>query len=118
MGKSFSPKDLLSLPRRSSAIPNSIGKLALYTSSTFSFEKKKKSGGIFTLNLQDGASKIVVEDVDAKNPVFINDTQFLYLSTKEAASSLWKHDLETDSSYKLHDFETTIDNIQFKSGIH
>lgn len=75
----FTPEALLSAPRRSPAVPNSDGTLALYTVSTYSFEEHKRSSQIRLLRIGAGQSNVVVDDTAASEPVWIGSGEFIYL---------------------------------------
>ncbi|KAK4231767.1 dipeptidyl peptidase [Podospora fimiseda] len=75
----FTPQVLLSAPRRSPAIPNSDGTLALYTVSTYSFEEHKRSSQIKLLRIGAGQSATVVEDNGASEPVWVGVNEFIFL---------------------------------------
>lgn len=52
----FTPEEMLSAPRRGTALPNSDGTLALYTLSTHSFETHSNSHGLYVMDLSNGSS--------------------------------------------------------------
>ncbi|KAK4461269.1 dipeptidyl-peptidase 5 [Cladorrhinum samala] len=79
----FTPEALLSAPRRSPAIPNCDGTLALYTVSTYSFEEHKRSSQIRLLKIGAGQSNVVVDDTAASEPVWIGSGEFIYLKGGE-----------------------------------
>ncbi|KAK3986676.1 dipeptidyl-peptidase 5 [Cladorrhinum sp. PSN332] len=79
----FTPKVLLSAPRRSPAIPNSDGTLALYTISTYSFDEHKRSSQIKLLRIGAGQSTTVVDDTGASEPVWIGVNEFIFLKGGE-----------------------------------
>lgn len=64
---------LLSAPRRSPAIPNPDGTLALYTVSTYSFESHQKTSEIKVLQLDNGQSTLITNDPDASEPNWLGD---------------------------------------------
>ena len=69
----------MSAPRRSSAIPNSEGKLALYTVSTYSFESQTKTNEIRVLDLEHGpVSALLTTDEKTSEPNWLED-DVLYL---------------------------------------
>ena len=65
---------LLSAPRRSSAVPNADGTLALYTVSTYSFESHKKTNEIRVIEL-DGShrSTVVTDEEKTSEPHWLED---------------------------------------------
>lgn len=64
---------LLSAPRRSSAVPNADGNLAVYTSSTYSFETHKKTSEIRVLNVESGHSTLVTNEEKTSEPSWLED---------------------------------------------
>lgn len=69
--KKFTPEVLLSAPRRSAAIPNAAGTLALFTVSTYSFETHEKTSEIRVLDLATGSSKLLSNDSKARSPIWL-----------------------------------------------
>lgn len=69
----FTPEVLLSAPRRSSAVPNSEGTLALFTVTTYSFDSHSKSSEIRILDLKSGQSKVLSNDLGASEPVWLGE---------------------------------------------
>lgn len=55
-------RDLISFPRRSSAIPNPNGTHALYTESVYSFDSHSNVVGTYILNLERGDSFLFSND--------------------------------------------------------
>ncbi|KAL8714905.1 MAG: hypothetical protein Q9220_001418 [cf. Caloplaca sp. 1 TL-2023] len=75
----FTPEVLLSAPRRSPAVPDPSGKLALYTVSTYSFESHEKTSEIRVLNIANGQSTLISNDRKASDPVWLEDaTELLW----------------------------------------
>ncbi|KAN0122478.1 dipeptidyl-peptidase-like protein V precursor [Hyaloscypha variabilis] len=71
--KKFTPEVLLSAPRRSSAIPNHKGTLALFTVSTYSFSSHSKTSEIRVLDIKTGQTKLVTNDVQASEPTWLGE---------------------------------------------
>lgn len=69
----FTPEVMLSAPRRSSAVPNSDGTLALFTVTTYSFDSHSKSSEIRVLDLGSGQSKVLTDDLAANEPVWLGE---------------------------------------------
>ncbi|PMD51991.1 dipeptidyl-peptidase-like protein V precursor [Hyaloscypha bicolor E] len=69
--KKFTPEVLLSAPRRSSAIPNQKGTLALFTVSTYSFNSHSKSSEIRVLDIKTGQTNLVSSDAQASEPTWL-----------------------------------------------
>ena len=73
----FTPEVMLSAPRRSSAVPNSEGTLALFTVTTYSFETHSKSSEIRVLDLKSGQSKVLSNDLGASEPVWLGEEDLI-----------------------------------------
>jgi dipeptidyl aminopeptidase/acylaminoacyl peptidase len=70
----FTASVLLSAPRRSSGVPSPDGKQALYTVSTYDFEKHEKRSEIRLLDLGNGESRTLTTDQKASEPNWIGDS--------------------------------------------
>ncbi|KAI1003572.1 Dipeptidyl-peptidase 5 [Podosphaera aphanis] len=92
----FTPEVLLSAPRRSPAIPNKDGTLALFTVSSYSFKTHTKSFEIRIMNVKTGDSLILCSDLKASEPTWLGDRNLLlYLKSGEkGATSLYLADAE------------------------
>lgn len=64
---------LLSAPRRSAALPNSDGSLALYTVSTYSFQSHKKTLEIKLLDIEKSQSSLLTNDEKASEPNWLGE---------------------------------------------
>ena len=64
---------LLSAPRRSSAVPNAKGTLALYTVTTYSFESHKRTFEIRAIDVSNGRSTLITNDEHARDPRWLGD---------------------------------------------
>jgi hypothetical protein len=69
----FTPEVLLSAPRRSAAIPNADGTLALFTLSAYSFSTHSKSAEIRVLDIKTGQSKLLSDDLNASEPTWVGE---------------------------------------------
>ena len=79
---------LISAPRRSAAVPNSAGTLALFTVSTYSFETHSKTSEIRVLDLKTGQSKVLTEDTKASEPTWLGkDNLLLWLKGGEKGTT-------------------------------
>jgi dipeptidyl aminopeptidase/acylaminoacyl peptidase len=68
---------LISAPRRTAAVPNPAGTLALFTVSTYSFETHSKTSEIRVLDLKTGQSKVLTKDVNASEPTWLGKDNLL-----------------------------------------
>ncbi|KAL8969995.1 MAG: hypothetical protein Q9197_004055 [Variospora fuerteventurae] len=73
----FTPEVLLSAPRRSAAVPDHSGRLAVYTVSTYSFESHAKTSEIRVLDITSGQSILITNDKTASEPNWLGDTNKL-----------------------------------------
>lgn len=71
--KKFTPEVLLSAPRRSAAVPNAEGTLALFSVSTYSFESHSKTSEIRVLDIKNGQSKVLTADLGASEPSWLGE---------------------------------------------
>ena len=82
--KLLTPEVLLSAPRRSPAVPNHDGSLALYSVSQYSFSSHYQSSEIRVLSLKTAQSKLLYENPGAKDPVWLGwENQVLWLEDGE-----------------------------------
>ncbi|KAH8433693.1 oligopeptidase family protein [Aspergillus melleus] len=79
----FNPEVLLGAPRRSGAVPNSSGTLAVYTQTSYSFESHTKTSEIRVLDITTGRSALVTNDPGASSPQWLdNSDQIVWLKSK------------------------------------
>ena len=64
---------LITAPRRSPAVPNAKGTLALFTLSTYSLDAHSETKEIRVLNISDGTSVLFSNDVADKSPQWLGD---------------------------------------------
>ncbi|KHJ30895.1 putative prolyl oligopeptidase [Erysiphe necator] len=112
----FTPELLLSAPRRSAAVPNKDGTLAIYCVSTYSFETHKKLVEIHLLCLKTGESKILLADVEGSEPTWLGDKNFLvFLKRGEKGTTglhLLNADKPNDKSLLLASFDGVVSNLK------
>ena len=73
---------LLSAPRRSPAVPNADGTLALYTVSTYSFESHSKTSEIRAIDIRNGQSTLITNDEQTTEPHWLgHDNELMWLKT-------------------------------------
>ncbi|PKY06992.1 oligopeptidase family protein [Aspergillus campestris IBT 28561] len=79
----FTPEVLLGAPRRSGAVPNSSGTLAIYTQTTYSFDSHSKTNEIRVLDIPTGLSALITNDPGASSAQWLGNTdQLIWLKTK------------------------------------
>ena len=84
----FFSQVLLGAPRRSAAVPNAAGTLALYTVSTYSFESHSKTSEIRVLDLKTGQAEVLTNDLKASNPTWLGkDNLLLWLQGGEKGTT-------------------------------
>lgn len=82
------PQVLLSAPRRSSAIPNSNGTLALFSVSTYNFHSHSKSAEIRVLDLKTGHSKILCDELNCSEQTWLGEKNLvLWLKSGEKGTT-------------------------------
>ncbi|KAH8815100.1 dipeptidyl-peptidase-like protein V precursor [Xylogone sp. PMI_703] len=114
----FTPEVLLSAPRRSAAIPNSQGTLALFTVSTYSFESHSKTSEIRLLDIGTGDSRLVTRDLNASEPNWLGDGDlivWLKAGEKGTTSVLLKDASSLDSEPStVCSFDGSVSNLKLK----
>jgi hypothetical protein len=84
----FSPEVLLSAPRRSSAVPNTDGSLALFTVSTYSFQTHTKTAEIRVLDIQTGQTKLLCDGLNCSEPTWLGEKNLvLWLMSGEKGTT-------------------------------
>ncbi|OJJ46244.1 hypothetical protein ASPZODRAFT_97960 [Penicilliopsis zonata CBS 506.65] len=79
----FTPEVLLGAPRRSPALPNAAGTLAVYTQTSYSFESHSKTNEIRVLEIATGRSALITNDPGASSPRWLDNTdQLVWLKEK------------------------------------
>ncbi|KAI0482832.1 prolyl oligopeptidase [Xylariaceae sp. FL0804] len=116
----FTPEVLLSAPRRSAAVPNCTGKLALYTVSQYSFVSHSKSVAIKLLDIASGESTSLYENPDYTEPTWVSEKEFVFVnnsSDSESACSLCVADVSQPGSepHVIQTFKSAITNLKAKA---
>ncbi|KAI1172433.1 prolyl oligopeptidase [Nemania sp. FL0916] len=114
----FTPEVLLSAPRRSPAVPNSTGKLALYTVSRYSFETHSSKNAVKLLDISTGQSTELF-DSPYSEPTWISEHDFIFVdknSDDDAVSYLKvANALDLDSgAHVIQSFKCPIANLKAK----
>ncbi|KAF4628302.1 hypothetical protein G7Y89_g9852 [Cudoniella acicularis] len=87
-GTLFTPEAMLSAPRRSTAIPNAAGTLALYTSTTWNFTTHKRKYALSVMDLSNGSSRLFSNSSAVRNAIWLgNGTLILWLVSEDDGSS-------------------------------
>ncbi|RJE18454.1 dipeptidylpeptidase [Aspergillus sclerotialis] len=98
----FTPEVLLGAPRRSSAVPNASGTLAVYTQTSYSFDSHPKTNEIRVLEIATGHSTLITNDPGASNPQWLGTSdQLVWLKTKANSNTSFiiANAREPDKSY-------------------
>ncbi|KAI0851446.1 dipeptidyl peptidase [Daldinia vernicosa] len=116
MATKFTPEVLLSAPRRSSAVPNSTGTLALYAVSQYSFETHSKEYAIKVLDIKSRQSTQLFDNSTLTEPTWISETEFIFVKNDDNKTSLLVADATHPGSepYEVAIFNTSISNIKAK----
>ncbi|KAI1469941.1 dipeptidyl peptidase [Daldinia caldariorum] len=114
MATKFTPEVLLSAPRRSPAVPNSTGTLALFTVSQYSFESHSKDYAIKVLDIRSRQSTQLFDNPDYTEPTWISETEFILLRNQNSKTSLLVADATKPGSepYEIAAFNTSLYNIK------
>ncbi|KAI2467739.1 dipeptidyl peptidase [Annulohypoxylon bovei var. microspora] len=116
MATKFTPEVLLSAPRRSAALPNSTGTLALFTVSQYSFESHSRSYAIKVLDIKTRQSTQLFDNSAYSEPTWISENEFVLLKSGESTTSLLVADAAKPGSdpYEITTFNTSVSNIKAK----
>ncbi|KAI1322891.1 prolyl oligopeptidase [Xylariaceae sp. FL0255] len=115
----FTPQVLLSAPRRSAAIPNSSGTLALYTVSRYDFESHSKTYAIKVMDISTGHSTQLFDNPNYSEPVWISKDHFIFINEANdphAVSYIMAADATKPGSKPqlVHGFKCSIANLKAK----
>lgn len=79
----FTPKVLLSAPRRSAGVPNPSGSLVLYTISTYNFDSHSKSNELRVLEVASGESHVLAQEDEISDVNWLNEDEFVCLQSEK-----------------------------------
>ncbi|KAL6230851.1 putative dipeptidyl-peptidase 5 [Aspergillus navahoensis] len=101
----LTPAQLISAPRRSEAIPNPSGNIAVFSSSQYSFDTHESSSSWSLLDLRSGKITPLTNDSNVSEIVWLSDSTLLYINGTNAqipgGSELWVSGLANfPSGYK------------------
>ncbi|KAK7205855.1 Alpha/Beta hydrolase protein [Myxozyma melibiosi] len=104
--------DVIQAPRRSEAVPNKSGTLAVYTETSYSFSTRAWSGALKTIALEAGAEpKTVIADAaDVGDLAWAgsDDATVLYLNTSGEYTALWSVDVGSGAKAKIYEFPGSV----------
>ncbi|KAA8903590.1 secreted dipeptidyl peptidase [Sphaerosporella brunnea] len=122
-GAVFTPEKLISAPRRGDALPNPSGKLALYSTSAYSFETHSRSSWYNLLDISSGKSSILTNDSAVGEIVWVDDKTLLYTNGTTdvpGAIELWITTIDNFArGYKAASIPAPLENLKIavtKSG--
>ncbi|KAI0856177.1 prolyl oligopeptidase [Xylaria cubensis] len=115
----FTPEVLLSAPRRSPAVPNPTGNLALYTVSQYSFETHSKKTAFKLLEISSGHSTELFDNPAYSEPTWISEHEFIFVNNSDdqnAVSRLMLADASDPGSdaQVIESFKCSISNLKAK----
>ena len=106
---------LISAPRRSAAIPNIVGDLAVFTVSTYSFESHKKTSEIRVLEVATGQSHLITNGENINSPNWLSDNELLWLQNDKNDTKLVIGDVdEAGKSYVAATVSAPISDLRVK----
>ncbi|EWC48068.1 hypothetical protein DRE_02647 [Drechslerella stenobrocha 248] len=115
-------KELLGSPRLSSAVPNPAGTLALFSASTYDFDKHEsaKSFHIVDLGEKNGKVTKLWDDKDIAAAVWLGTADLIaYLKKNGTKSELWVAEAKQTGSVEpgrqIHIFPGTVSNLKIRS---
>ncbi|KAI1107780.1 dipeptidyl peptidase [Jackrogersella minutella] len=116
MATKFTPEVLLSAPRRSAAVPNSTGTLALFTESKYSFETHVKKAAIKVLDIKTRQSAVLFSNSTYSEPTWVSENEFVFLKSADSTTSLLVADATKPGSdpYEITSFNTAVSDIKAK----
>ncbi|PBP27784.1 dipeptidyl-peptidase-like protein V [Diplocarpon rosae] len=83
----YTPEEMLSVSRRSAALPNAAGTLALYTTSQYSFETHENTYGLWVLNITSGAEWLYTNSSAVGDTVWLEGNEFVWFASEDDGST-------------------------------
>ncbi len=108
---------LLSAPRRSNALPNHAGNLAVYTVGTYSFESHKKTSEIKVLDITSGQSTLITNEEETSEPNWLatgNELLWLKAGKKGVTQVIVGSADEAGKSYTAGVVPARISDVKLK----
>ncbi len=108
---------LLSAPRRSNALPNHAGNLAVYTVGTYSFESHKKTSEIKVLDITSGQSILITNEEETSEPNWLatgNELLWLKAGKKGVTQVIVGSADEAGKSYTAGVVPARISDVKLK----
>ncbi|KAF2771956.1 alpha/beta-hydrolase [Teratosphaeria nubilosa] len=87
MATMYTPSVMLSVPRRSTGVPNLSGSQVLYTTSAYSFDTHNKSAELRVLDVKTNESHMLVNNHPIASPNWLNDDEFACLQENDDGST-------------------------------
>ncbi|KAL4879232.1 putative dipeptidyl-peptidase 5 [Aspergillus karnatakaensis] len=113
----LTPEQLISAPRRSEAIPNPSGKVAIFSTSQYSFEKHESSAWWSLLDVRSGNITHLTDDSNVSEVVWLDDSTLLYINGTNAqvpgGVELWISGLQNfPSGYKAASLNAPLSGLK------
>ncbi|KAL3482070.1 putative dipeptidyl-peptidase 5 [Aspergillus californicus] len=80
----ITPEQLIGAPRRSEAIPNPSGNVAVFSASQYSFETTERSSWWSLIDLKSGDIKPLTNDSNVSEIIWLTDSTLLYINGTNA----------------------------------
>ncbi|MCJ1474015.1 hypothetical protein MMC13_002673 [Lambiella insularis] len=113
----FTPEDLITAPRRSSATPSPDGKYALYTANKYALESHSETIEVQILDLDTERSTLFSDNQRNKAPSWLGNSQILWSKdTDDGSTEIWTASVgrEDKNSYLVGSIAASITNIRTK----
>ncbi|KAH9210693.1 dipeptidyl-peptidase-like protein V precursor [Leptodontidium sp. 2 PMI_412] len=111
----FTPKALISAPRRSSVKPNADGTLGLFTVQSWSFEKHSKSAEIRVRDFKTGQTKVLLDDKTCSDATWLGENNFVVClkpGAENGTTDLVLADAENLEPQVIANFEGSFENLK------
>lgn len=118
---SFTPEDLLTMPRLGPAVPNEAGTLAVYTQSIFSFDSDSYNVRLLLVSIESRGSSTpltIVEAPSIGSPSWLDNKTVLYISSDQGRSSLHTCDVVTSVDRSILLFPGAISSMKTTASGH
>jgi hypothetical protein len=119
VAEKFTPEVMLSAPRRSPAVPNYDGTLALYTVSTYSFADNKAKNEARVMSIESGSSNLLTgeEKIHDINWVPGTNDVIYFKSGEKGLTSIMILDgsLKSKSPYLVAEVNAPISSLKLKA---
>lgn len=120
LSEKFTPEAMLGAPRRSPAVPNQDGTLALYTLSTYNFDDTKERKELKTMELASGRSEVLSTNNDVFDALWVpgTDSEVAYLQKlNKGLTQLVVLDAKSpdDTRHTVAEFDAPVKGLKLKA---